>query len=173
MRNRIIIVGLCGDYSQTNKYKYLGNMSFTGEYNNLLDQKNRLSIPAKYRNQLNPINDKTFVLCKGFDACLFLYPIEEWKIVEEQLSSLSSIKDRHRNFIRNIVRHANYVRYDSQGRIAIPELLLDYANIKKEVLVIGMLKKIELWEPTILTKHEKRKDLSDEDFEDLANEISF
>ena len=102
-------------------------MSFTGEYHNLLDQKNRLSIPAKYRNQLNPVNDKTFVLCKGFDSCLFLYPIEEWKIVEEQLSSLSSIKDKHRTFIRKIARHANYVKYDSQGRIAIPDLLLDYA----------------------------------------------
>ena len=149
-------------------------MSFTGEFYNTIDQKNRLSIPAKYRNLLNPINDRTFVLCKGFDACLFLYPIEEWKIVEEQLSSLSSIKDRHRNFIRNIVRHANYVRYDSQGRIAMPDLLLNYANIKKEVLVIGMLRKIELWEPSTLNKHEKQKDfLSDEDFEDLANEINF
>ena len=149
-------------------------MSFTGEYCNLIDQKNRLSIPAKFRNSLGPDNDKTFVLSKGFDECLFLYPLEEWKIVEEQLSSLSSIKDRHRNFIRNIVRHANYVRYDSQGRIAMPDLLLNYANIKKEVLVIGMLKKIELWEPSTLSKHEKQKDfLSDEDFEDLANEINF
>ena len=149
-------------------------MSFTGEYNNSLDQKNRLSVPAKYRKSLNPINDKTFVICKGFDQNLLLYPVEEWKIVEEQLSSLSSIKDRHRNFIRNIVRHANYVRYDSQGRIAMPDLLLNYANIKKEVLVIGMLKKIELWEPSTLSKHEKQKDfLSDKDFEDLANEINF
>ena len=149
-------------------------MSFTGEYINLVDQKHRLSIPAKFRNALGSDNDKTFVLSKGFDECLLLYPLNEWKIVEEQLSSLSSIKDRHRNFIRNIVRHANYVRYDSQGRIAMPDLLLNYANIKKEVLVIGMLKKIELWEPSTLSKHEKQKDfLSDEDFEDLANEINF
>ena len=149
-------------------------MSFTGEYKNLLDQKNRLSIPAKYRNLLNPINDRTFVLCKGFDACLFLYPIEEWKIVEEQLSSLSSIKDRHRNFIRKIVRHANYVKYDSQGRIAIPDILIEYANMSKDVLVIGMIKKIELWDPDTLSNYENQKDfLSDEDFEGLADEINF
>ena len=149
-------------------------MSFTGEYNNLLDQKNRLSIPAKYRNLLNPINDKTFVLCKGFDPCLFLYPVEEWKIVEEQLASLSSIKDKHRNFVRKIARHANYVRCDSQGRVAMPDLLLDYANISKNVLVIGMLKKIELWDPETLKKYEKQKDfLSNEDFENLADEINF
>ena len=149
-------------------------MSFTGEYKNLLDQKNRLSIPVKFRNLLHPMNDKTFVLCKGFDACLFLYPVEEWKLVEEQLSSLSSIKGKHRNFIRNIVRHANYVKYDSQGRIAIPDLHMSYANIKKEILVIGMLKKIELWDPNSLAKYEKQKDfLTDTDFEDLANEINF
>ena len=149
-------------------------MSFTGEYNNSLDQKNRLSVPAKFRKSLNPINDKTFVVCKGFDRCLFLYPVEEWKIVEEQLISLSSIKDTHRNFIRNIVRHANYVKYDNQGRIAIPDVLLKYSNIKKDVLVIGMLKKIELWNPSTLNKFdEKEGSLSSDDFEGLADKINF
>ena len=149
-------------------------MSFTGEYKNLLDQKNRLSIPVKFRNLLHPMNEQTFVLCKGFDACLFLYPIEEWKLVEEQLSSLSSIKDKNRNYIRKITRHGNYEKYGSQGRIAIPEILLNYANITKEVLVIGVVKKIELWNQNTLNNYEKLKDfLSDEDFEDLANKIIF
>ena len=149
-------------------------MSFTGEYINSLDQKNRLSVPAKYRKSLNPINDKTFVICKGFDLNLLLYPVQEWKIVEEQLISLSSIRDTNRNFIRNIVRHANYVKYDSQGRIAIPDILLKYSNIKKDVLVIGMLKKIELWDPNTLNKFESNKGILDEDdFEDLADRISF
>ena len=149
-------------------------MSFTGEYINLVDQKNRLSIPAKFRNALDSDNDKTFVLSKGFDECLLLYPLNEWKIVEEQLSSLSSIKNKNRNFIRKITRHANYVKYDSQGRIAIPELLLEYANIDKEVIVIGVVKKIELWNKTTLDNYEKQKQfLSDEDFEDLADKINF
>jgi len=149
-------------------------MSFTGEYRNSVDQKNRLSIPAKFRSSISSDNDKTFVLSKGFDECLFLYPLEEWKIVEEQLSSLSSIKDKHRNFIRKITRHANYVKYDSQGRIAIPDLLLEYANISKDVLVIGVVKKIELWDQSTLNNYEKQKDfLSDEDFEDLADKINF
>ena len=149
-------------------------MSFTGEYINLVDQKHRLSIPAKFRNALGSDNDKTFVLSKGFDECLLLYPLNEWKIVEEQLSSLSSIKNKNRNFIRKITRHANYVKYDSQGRIAIPELLLNYANIAKEVLVIGVVKKIELWDQITLNNYEKQKQfLSDEDFEDLADRINF
>tara|TARA_B100000686_G_C16571795_1_gene853322 strand:+ start:125 stop:574 length:450 start_codon:yes stop_codon:yes gene_type:complete len=149
-------------------------MSFTGEYINLIDQKNRLSIPAKFRNSLSASNDKTFVLTKGFDKCLLLYPLDEWQIVEEQLSSLSSIKNKNRNFIRTITRHANYVRYDSQGRIAIPELLLNYANINREIMVIGVVKKIELWDQSTLNNYEKQKQfLSDEDFEDLADRINF
>ena len=149
-------------------------MSFTGEFCNSIDQKNRLSIPAKFRNALDQENDKIFVLSKGFDECLFLYPLEEWKIVEEQLSSLSSIRDKNRNFIRKITRHANYVRYDSQGRIAIPEILLNYANISKEALIIGVVKKIEIWNKKTLLNYENQKNfLSDEDFEELADKINF
>jgi MraZ protein len=149
-------------------------MSFTGEFCNSIDQKNRLSIPAKFRNSLDQENDKIFVLSKGFDECLFLYPLEEWKIVEEQLSSLSSIRDKNRNFIRKITRHANYVRYDSQGRIAIPEILLNYANISKEALIIGVVKKIEIWNKKTLLNYENQKNfLSDEDFEELADKINF
>ena len=149
-------------------------MSFTGEYTNSLDQKNRLSVPVKYRKSLDAANDKTFVICKGFDLNLLLYPVEEWKIVEKQLISLSSIRDAHRNFIRNIVRHANYVRYDSQGRIAVPDILLKYSNINKDVLVIGMLKKIELWDPLTLEKFESNNgSLDGQDFEGLADKISF
>ena len=149
-------------------------MSFTGEFCNSIDQKNRLSIPAKFRNSLDQENDKIFVLSKGFDKCLFLYPLEEWKIVEEQLSSLSSIRDKNRNFIRKITRHANYVRYDSQGRIAIPEILLNYANISKEALIIGVVKKIEIWDQKTLLNYENQKNfLSDEEFEELADKINF
>ena len=149
-------------------------MSFTGEYNNLIDQKNRLSIPAKYRKALNIENDKTFVLTKGFDQCLFLYPLGEWRIVEKQLSSLSTIKGKNRSFIRSIVRYANYLKYDSQGRIQIPEVLLNYADINKNVCIIGVIKKIEIWDPKTLVKYESRKNiLSDDDFDELADEINF
>ena len=149
-------------------------MSFTGEYNNTIDQKNRLSIPAKYRKALDISNNNTFVLTKGFDQCLFLYPLEEWKIVENQLSSLSTIKGKNRSFIRSIVRYANYLKYDSQGRIQIPEILLNYSNIKKNVAVIGVIKKIEIWSPDTLKDFELKKNiLSDKDFDQLADEINF
>mgnify|MGYP001248166125 FL=1 len=148
------------------------NISFTGEFRNTIDQKNRLSIPAKYRKALSPVNDNTFVLTRGFDQCLILYPLDEWKKVEGQLGSLSSIKVRHRNFVRSIVRCAIHVKYDSQGRIAIPENLLQYAKIDGNVTVIGMIKKIEIWSPNLLNNNGS-EDLIDGDYEDLANEINF
>ena len=146
------------------------NISFTGEYNNSIDQKNRLSIPAKYRKALSPVNNGTFVLTRGFDECLVLYPLDEWKKVELQLGSLSSIKIKNRSFVRSIVRCAVHLKYDSQGRIAIPENLLKYAKIDKNVTIIGMIKKIELWSPALLNE-----DISPDgdDYEDLANEINF
>ena len=168
-----IIVGECGEISHryTMSEEKI-NISFTGEYYNTLDSKNRLSVPAKFRRALNPINDRTFVLTRGFDKCLLLYPVSEWSKVEEQLSFLSSMKGRHRNFIRSIVRHASYLQYDSQGRVIIPENLCKHARIDKEVLVIGVIKKIELWSPNILERvDESSQELSD--FEDLADEINF
>ena len=148
-------------------------LSFTGEYSNSLDQKHRLSIPVKFRKALDPINDRTFVITRGFDPCLILYPVSEWTRVEEQLSQLSSIRGQHRNFVRSIVRHATYLQYDSQGRIAIPDNLLEFASVKKDVNVIGMINKIELWAPEILDSQDATADVTATDFEDLANEINF
>ena len=148
-------------------------LSFTGEYYNSLDQKNRLSIPVKFRKALDPINDRTFVITRGFDNCLILYPICEWNIVESQLKKLSSIRGRDRNFVRSIVRHATYLKYDSQGRIAIPELLINFAKIKKEVSVIGMINKIELWDCGELENQDSIENKGNFDNEDLANEINF
>ena len=150
------------------------HISFTGEYHNSLDQKNRLNIPAKFRKVLNPINDHTFVLTRGFDRCLILYPLQDWSQVEAQLSKLSSILGKHRSFVRSITRFATSVQYDGQGRIQIPDALLDYSDIQKEAAVIGMINKIELWNPSILSKQDAHEDdIADKDFDDLANEINF
>ena len=148
--------------------------SFTGEYNNSLDEKNRLNIPAKFRKALDPINDRTFVLTQGFDQCLLLYPLNEWQEVETQLSQLSSIRSRDRDFVRSITRHATPVQYDGQGRVQIPESLIVFSKIQKEVNIIGMIKKIELWDPEVLSKQDQLGvSIAGKDFDDLANEINF
>ena len=150
------------------------HISFTGEYNNFLDPKNRLNIPAKFRKVLDPINDRTFVITRGFDQCLVLYPLQDWSQVEEQLGTLSSIRGRHRSFVRSVTRYATSVQYDGQGRIQIPESLLGYSGIKKEVEVIGMINKIELWNPAIISQMDANEEgIEDNNFDDLANEINF
>ena len=154
--------------------KNIFNQSFTGEYNNSLDGKNRMNIPAKFRKSLDSINDRTFVLTRGFDKCLLLYPLNEWQEVETQLSQLSSIRSRDRDFVRSITRYAIPIQYDAQGRIQIPEILINFSQIKKEITIIGMIKKIELWNPEILVdKETQTRNVEDKDFDDLANEIKF
>ena len=147
-------------------------LRFAGEYANTLDLKNRVNIPAKFRKALDPINDRTFVITRGFDSCLTLYPISEWNIVEQQLASLSSIRNRNREFVRSIVRYASYVQYDKQGRIIIPDNLKIYASIDRDVSIIGMISKIELWCPEKIKKHDNDQ-MNIDDFDDLADDISF
>lgn len=147
-------------------------LRFAGEYANTLDLKNRVNIPAKFRKALDPINDRTFVITRGFDTCLTLYPISEWNIVEQQLASLSSIRNRNREFVRSIVRYASYVQYDKQGRIIIPDNLKVFACIDREVSIIGMISKIELWSPENIKKHDNDQ-MNIDEFDDLADDISF
>jgi MraZ protein len=149
------------------------NLSFTGEYNYNIDQKGRLNIPAKFRKALDPKNDNTFVITRGFDPSLIVYPLVEWKKVEQQLLLLSSIKNKDRNFVRSIVRYATISKYDSQGRIQIPDMLLEYGQIQKEVSIIGMINKIELWDRSQLDLNDKETNNENHVFEDLANEIKF
>ena len=123
---------------------------------------------------LDPVNDRTFVITRGFDKCLVLYPLEDWSRVERQLSKLSSIRGRHRSFVRSVTRYATSVQYDGQGRVQISDSLLGYSGIKKEVAVIGMINKIELWDPDIISKVDATEaGLDDNNFDDLANEINF
>ena len=88
---------------------------------------------------------------------------------------LSSIRIKHRNFVRSILRHASHVQYDGQGRVTIPDRLIEYAQIDKNILIIGMINKIEVWDPQVLEKHDtiKKHEITQSDFEDLANEIDF
>ena len=86
---------------------------------------------------------------------------------------MSSIKNKDRNFVRSIVRYATISKYDSQGRIQIPDILLEYGQIQKEVSIIGMINKIELWDRSQLDLNDKETNNENHVFEDLANEIKF
>jgi MraZ protein len=114
---------------------------FIGEYQHAIDNKNRMIIPSKFREALG----EAFVLTKGLDGCLYAYPMDEWKILEEKLKKLPLTNKDARAFVRFFFSGANEVDIDKQGRSLIPQNLLEYADIKKEIVSIGVSTRIEIW----------------------------
>ena len=112
-----------------------------GEYQHSVDTKGRLIVPAKFRERLSD----TFVITRGLDNCLFGYPMDEWRKLEEKLKELPMTKKDTRAFTRFFFSGATEVELDKQGRINIPTALLAYANIKKECVIIGVAVRIEVW----------------------------
>ena len=122
---------------------------FRGHYTYSIDSKGRISIPAKLRRQVAPEANDTFIMTKGTAACIDVYPQDEWKIFEERLLKLDPFKPEEAKFIRMISQFAVDDKLDSQSRILLPNSLLEYAKIEKEVLILGALKKIEVWNPKV------------------------
>ncbi len=114
---------------------------FIGEYQHSLDSKNRMIVPAKLREGLG---DK-FVITKGLDGCLYAYPMNEWKALEEKLKTLPLTNKDARTFVRFFFSGATEVEPDKQGRGLIPQNLKEYASIEKEIVSIGTLTRVEIW----------------------------
>ena len=127
----------------------LNKDTFTGEYQYSLDSKGRVNIPAKFRQSLSKKNQNTFVATRGQDPCIWVYPITEWKKIEDELRNLSSVSGVHRTFIRQIARSATPSTCDKQGRITISPSLISYAQLDKDALILGMINKIEIWNPVM------------------------
>ncbi len=123
--------------------------SFKGSYTYSVDEKGRVNLPAKLRKCVSPEANETFVITRGFEKCLFVYPVDEWNRHEAKLRNLSSYDPEHRRFIRALLELAAESVLDAQGRLALPQELRDYASIQNEVRIIGTLDKIELWNPKI------------------------
>ena len=115
---------------------------FMGRYNHTIDPKGRLSIPSKYREILGD----EFVVSKGMDGCLFVYANEDWKVFEAKLASLPLINQEARQFARFFLSGAQYVTVDKQGRILMPQDLREFAGLEKDVVLVGVLTKIEIWD---------------------------
>tara|TARA_Y100000591_G_C21622888_1_gene588788 strand:+ start:322 stop:813 length:492 start_codon:yes stop_codon:yes gene_type:complete len=143
--------------------------TFTGEYKYSLDNKGRINIPSKFRSALSKLSNENFVITKGMDSCIVAYPLEEWQIrVEAGLRELSSTSSKNRKLVRSITRFANTVKLDAQGRIQITPNLKEYASLKKEVIIIGVVNKIEIWNPSNLSKME---DITPDDFDELEDKV--
>ncbi len=114
---------------------------FMGEYNHTIDSKGRLIIPSKFREIL----EDEFVVTKGLDGCLFVYPKEEWKSFEEKLKTLPLTNKDARKFTRFFLAGAALVEVDKQGRILLPSVLREFAALEKDVVLIGVASRIEIW----------------------------
>tara|TARA_A100001037_G_C15130357_1_gene628401 strand:- start:1088 stop:1552 length:465 start_codon:yes stop_codon:yes gene_type:complete len=150
----------------------LTNNTFTGEYAYSLDSKGRVNVPAKFRQSLTEDNENTFVITRGMDQCIWVYPKSQWLEIESSLRSLSSLSKINRAFVRNTARYATPSTYDKQGRITLTPSLIEYADLEKEALIIGMVNKIEIWNPYYLKETDQQSmEIDAAAYDDLADKI--
>ena len=143
---------------------------FSGEYRFSLDSKKRVNIPSGIRKMLAPEAEGTLVFTRGFEGCVYVYPNDEWKRLTKLLNSLDSFNVKVRDFIRLFIGPAYKTTMDIQGRVLLPDNILEMADIRKDLLLLGSLNKWELWNPAIYEKymHDNKSSM-----ETLAQEINF
>ena len=141
---------------------------FLGEYHCKLDAKGRLSLPSDMRKQLAPEDQENFVISRGVDDCLTLYPNSEWGAVMSKLRQLNRFQAKDRKFARMFQKGATKVASDSNGRILLPKGLLGWAGIKKEIVIVA---NVDLWEIWDKSSYEKLMGEDWNEFERLASEV--
>ena len=114
---------------------------FIGEYQHTIDPKGRVIMPAKFREELG----EKFVVTKGLDSCLFVYPNEEWDNLEQKLRTLPLTSKEARSFIRFFFAGAAECEVDKQGRILVPSNLREHAGLDKDLSIIGVSTRVEIW----------------------------
>lgn len=133
-----------------------------------VDHKGRVAIPAKLRRSLTAEARDSFVVLPGFDGCLDLYPLDEWRRYDEKLRSLPPGDVRARRFRRILLENATEVQVDGQGRVQLPSKLLELAGIGKEAVVLGVVDHIEIWNPERFEAAKRGE--GGESLEDLAKD---
>ncbi|MGP1569538.1 MAG: division/cell wall cluster transcriptional repressor MraZ [Eubacteriales bacterium] len=131
-----------------------------GKYQNSIDEKGRMIIPAKYRDELGG----SCVLTLGMDFCLYIYPMAEWKKFMDKLSKLPTADPNARAFVRHFYANAAECEIDKQGRIGINPELREYAGLEKELVTVGILDKIEIWSKDRWDENSKKADSTPQDF---------
>ncbi|RJX29024.1 MAG: transcriptional regulator MraZ [Dethiobacter sp.] len=135
-----------------------------GEYYHTLDNKGRVIVPSRLREELG----EKFIITRGLDNCLFLYPMQEWKNLERRLKSLPFTKSETRAFMRLFFSGASEVDIDKQGRILLPPLLREHSHLQKDVVFIGVSNRAEIWSKEIWEEYNHKSDLS---FEQVAENL--
>ena len=119
---------------------------FYGEHEHTIDRKGRLIIPSRFREVMKEHFVERFVVTRGLDKCLFLFAEDEWRTQENRFRSLSFTKQEARKFNRFYFSGAVELSCDRQGRILIPQYLKDFAGIKRDVMLVGVSNRIEIWD---------------------------
>ena len=130
---------------------------FTSEYESKLDAKGRLVLPTRIKSQL-PVSgegdSQELVIRRGFEQCLVLYPMVEFKKVFSKISGLNEFNEEYRKLQRNFLSGVITVELDGNGRFLIPKNMLSYAQIDKDAMLVGMGNKVEVWNPAVYEKHQ-------------------
>lgn len=128
---------------------------FTSEYECKLDAKGRMVLPARIKTQL-PEPDgggQELVIRRGFEQCLIIYPMVEFKKVFSKISGLNEFNEEYRKLQRNFLSGVVTVELDNNGRFLIPKSMLAYAQVEKDAMLVGTGSKVEIWNPSIYEKH--------------------
>ncbi len=141
---------------------------FYGEFSHFIDKKNRLILPSRFRDTAKGNFIEKFFLTRGLDKCLFMFGEEEWKASEQKFKAMSFTNQDARKFNRLYFSGAVEVIADKQGRILIPAYLKDYAGIKKDVVLIGVSNRIEIWAKELWAEFYR---LNLESFEETAEKL--
>jgi MraZ protein len=144
-----------------------GNM-FYGEFEHSLDKKGRIIIPSKFRTAMKDNCIEKFFVTRGLDTCLFMFTESQWKQQENRFKDLSFTKKQSRQFNRLFFSGAVDLIADKQGRILVPKYLTDYANIDKDIRIIGVSNRIEIWSKD---KWEEFYTNTKDSFEDIAENL--
>jgi MraZ protein len=141
-----------------------GGSMFMGEYQHSIDEKGRMIVPAKFRDELGA----NFVITRGLDQCLFIYPQSEWTVLEQKLKALPLMKSDARAFTRFFFSGASECELDKQGRVNIPNTLVEHAKLAKDCVVLGVSNRVEIWSKEIWGTYFKQ---SEESFNEIAEKL--
>ena len=141
---------------------------FSGEYECKVDAKGRIVLPARLKARLPEANGGEIVIKRGFEPCLVIYPMMEWKKIFMKVAGLNEFSAEYRNFQRNFFRGATEAELDAAGRFLLPKTLMKHADIESDVLVIGMGNRLEIWNPE---KYDEFLIKDEGEFSDLAEKF--
>lgn len=142
---------------------------FLGSFNYTIDAKGRVSIPARLRKFVSPDANDTFVFTRGSLKCINIYPMNYWKeLLESKLDKLNSFDPDDTRFLRLFLPSAAEDQFDTQSRLLVPKRLIEFAEIEKDVIILGMNKYIEVWNPKLYEEYLKE---IEEPYEIIAKEV--